>query len=128
MLYNVVLVSATHQHESAHRYCRPLPLEPPSLPPCPSLLGCHRALDLSSPHHRGHFHWPSTPACGNAHIQCCPLSSPTLAFPACPQVSSVSPLLPCWLNFMIPSSPQDCEASGPKKIQFHLILTKASHI
>ena len=46
LLYNTVLVSAKHQHESAIciHIC-PLPLEPPSnLPPHPTPLACHRAL------------------------------------------------------------------------------------
>ena len=42
MLYNIVLVSAIHQHESA--IC-PLPLKPPShIPPHATPLGCHRML------------------------------------------------------------------------------------
>ena len=42
MLYNIVLVSAIHQHESA--IC-PFPLEPPShIPPHGTPLGCHRML------------------------------------------------------------------------------------
>ena len=46
MLYNVVLVSATQQHESALSiYICILPLEPPShSPPHPTPLGCHRVL------------------------------------------------------------------------------------
>ena len=41
-------------------YLCPLPLEPPShLPPHPTPLGCHRALDLSSLHHTTNSHWLS---------------------------------------------------------------------
>ena len=44
LLYNIVLVSAIHQHESAISiYICLLPLEP-SLLPHPTPLGCHRAL------------------------------------------------------------------------------------
>ena len=42
--YNIVLISALHQHGSAIYICL-LPLEPPSkLPPHPTLLGCHRTF------------------------------------------------------------------------------------
>ena len=51
LLYNIVLVSAIHQHESAIGVRSPLSLEPPSHhPPHPTSLGCHRAPDLSSLH------------------------------------------------------------------------------
>ena len=102
---------------------------PPTSHPVPTFWVV-TALDLSSPHYTGHFHRPSTSTRGNACVQCCP----QFAHPGLPSVSaslfstSVSPLLPCWLNFMILSSPQDCECSGLKKIQFHLILTEASYI
>ena len=46
MLYNVVLVSAVQQSESAtcvHISPCPLPLEPPSHPPYPIPLGRHKA-------------------------------------------------------------------------------------
>ena len=53
MLYNILLVSAIDQHESAigvHIY--PLSLELPfHLPPHLTYLGCYRALDMSSLHH-----------------------------------------------------------------------------
>ena len=45
MLYNVVLVSAVQQSESAiciHISPYPLPLEPPSHPPYPIVIGRHR--------------------------------------------------------------------------------------
>ena len=47
MLYNVVLVSAVQQSESAiciHISPYPLPLEPPSHPPYPIPLGRGKAL------------------------------------------------------------------------------------
>ena len=48
-LYNIVLVSAIHQHESVIAYICPLLPEPPShCPPHPAPLGCHRAPGLSS--------------------------------------------------------------------------------
>ena len=52
------MVSAIHQHESAIGiYICPFPIEPSShLPPHPTLLGCHRAPDLSSLHHTANFH------------------------------------------------------------------------
>ena len=46
MLYNVVLVSAVQQSESAistHISPYPLPLAPPSHPPYPTPLGGHKA-------------------------------------------------------------------------------------
>ena len=46
MLYNVVLVSAVQQSESAiriHISPYPLPLKPPSHPPYPTSLGGHKA-------------------------------------------------------------------------------------
>ena len=44
----------------------PLSLESPScLPPHPTPLGCHRALDLSSLHHTANFYWLPNFAYGN---------------------------------------------------------------
>ena len=51
-----MLVSATHQHESAIGVY----MFPPSwtfLPPHPTPLGCHRALDLKSLHHTANLYW-----------------------------------------------------------------------
>ena len=103
-------------------------LPPPTLSQ-PSGLSQSTGFELSAPHRT----FP--PAVHFRTWQCtCSMLPPQFAHPSLPSVSaslfsaSVSPLLPCWLNFMIPSSPQDCECSGLKKIQFHLILTEASHI
>ena len=56
MLYNIVLVSAIYEHESAIGIRISFPswtsLLPPTpshpIPPHPTPLGCHKALDLSS--------------------------------------------------------------------------------
>ena len=58
-IYNIVLVSAMHQHESAtgiHMF--PPSVLPFHLPPHPTPipLGCHRVPDLSSLHHTANFH------------------------------------------------------------------------
>ena len=53
LLYNIVLVSAIQQQESAMVYICPLPLEPPTS------LGCLRGLDLSPPRHKANSHWLS---------------------------------------------------------------------
>ena len=61
MLYNVVLVYAIHQYESALGIHMSLCLEPPShLPLHPTPRGCHRTPDLSSLCHTANFHWLST--------------------------------------------------------------------
>ena len=45
LLYNIMLVSATHQYKSAIGIYMPLLLKPPSdFPPHPTPLDCHRAL------------------------------------------------------------------------------------
>ena len=50
-------------------YICPLPLEPPShLPPHPTPLGYHRALDLSSLHDRLNFNWLSNFTYGNVYV------------------------------------------------------------
>ena len=69
LLYNIVLVSAVYQHESAldkH-------MSPPSWaslpPPTPShLLGCHRAPDLSFLSHTANFHRLSNFTYGNVYV------------------------------------------------------------
>ena len=59
MLYNFVLVSAIHQHESAVDI-HMSPLEPAShLPLHSTPLGCHRAPHLSSLHHTVNPHYLS---------------------------------------------------------------------
>ena len=68
MLYNTVLVSAIHQHESAIDIC-PLPLKPPSdLPPHPTPLGCQRAPSLSSLCHTENSHWLSNFTYGGVYV------------------------------------------------------------
>ena len=113
MLYNIALVSAIYQHESVIGIHVSLPLEPPSLlPPYPTSLGCHRALDLSCLHHTANFHWPSHFSLGNVFIS--GLLSPFVPhFPLIPPSSfravstnlfsmSLFPLLPwgqVWIIF-----------------------------
>ena len=60
MLYNIVLISAIHQHELAIGTHVPLPLETPShLPLHPTHLDCHRAPGWSSLRHTANSHWLS---------------------------------------------------------------------
>ena len=66
MLYNIILVSAIHQHESVigiHIY-------PPSWLSLlhPTLLDCHRAADLGSLPHTASFHWLSNFTYGNVYV------------------------------------------------------------
>ena len=69
-----MLVSAIYQHESViYMFIYPLPLEPPShLPPHPTPLGCHRALDLGSLHHTGNSHWQSILHMVNVYVSMLP--------------------------------------------------------
>ena len=70
MLYNNVLVSARHQHESVVG----MHMSPPSCNslPAPTPTGCHRAPDLSSLHRTAHFHWLSNFAYGNVYVSTLP--------------------------------------------------------
>ena len=87
MLYNIVSVSAIHQHESVLVYMSPLPLEPPShLPPHPISLGCHRTSDLSSEHHTANSQWLSISHLVMYMLQWYSLNSSHLLLPLCPQV------------------------------------------
>ena len=61
LLYNIVIVFAIHQHESAIGIHRCLPLKPPPhLPHHPTLLGFHRELALRSLCCTANYHWLST--------------------------------------------------------------------
>ena len=97
LLYNIVWVSAIHQHESATGIGMSFPLEPPStLPPYPTPPCCHRALGSSSPHHAGNSHWLSaSPTVTYVFQRYFLSSSHPLLPPLYPQGCSVSPLLPC---------------------------------
>ena len=78
-------------------YICPLPLEPPShLPPHPTPLGYHRALDLSSLHDRLNFNWLSNFTYGNVYVSML-LSQfvPPFPSPPCPQVCSLCLWLHC---------------------------------
>ena len=80
-IYNIVLVLPYINRSQPQIYICPLPLEPLShLPPYPTPLTCHRALDLSSVHHTENSHY--------LHMvmymyQCCPSICPTLSFLQC---------------------------------------------
>ena len=98
MLYNIVLVSAIYQHESATGILilppslTSLPLSTPSHPP-----GRHRTLDLSSLCHSENFHWLSNFVYSNIYVSML-LSQfvpPSLSHPMStnPFSVSVSPLL-----------------------------------
>ena len=90
MLYNIVLVSAIHQHESAIGIYMSSPLEPPfHFPPYPTPLGCHRTLawvpwaiqqipigqdEMAGWHHLldGHeFEWTPVDGDGQGGLACC---------------------------------------------------------
>ena len=74
MIYNIVLVSAIYQNESAIGICMSpsscVSLPPPTahLPSQPTLLDCHRAPDLSSLHHTANFHWLSNFTYGHVYV------------------------------------------------------------
>ena len=91
MLYDIVLVSAIHQQESA----RGIHMSPPShLPLHPTPLGCYRTPDLSSLHHTEHFHQLYANLCVHAAFSICtPSASPTM--PTSLFSMPASPLLPC---------------------------------
>ena len=80
MLYSIVFVSATRQHEPAIVYICPLPLESPSSPPPSHPLGCHSARGLGSLPRTTKSHWLLI-----LHMSfmfpCCSLHSSTLSFP-----------------------------------------------
>ena len=60
LLYNIVVISAVHQHGSAIDINMSPALEPSShLPPQPTSLDCHKTLALSSLHHTANSHWLS---------------------------------------------------------------------
>ena len=97
MLYNTVLISAVHRLESAVG----LHMSPPSgscLPPHPTLLGCHRAPDLSSLHHTAHSHWLSILHMVMSMFPCYSLLSSHPLLPLlCPQACSLCLHLHCCL-------------------------------
>ena len=101
MLYNIVLVSAIHQHKSATGIHMSPPCRTSSPPPTPSHpLGCHRAPGLSSLHHTAHSHWLSILHMVIYMFQCYPFSSSLPLLPPTPVSTSLSsmsasPLLPC---------------------------------
>ena len=87
MLYNNVLVSARHQHESVVG----MHMSPPSCNslPAPTPI-CRRAPDLSSLHHTSHFHWLSNFAYGNVYISTLPSQFiPPSPSQLCPQFCSL---------------------------------------
>ena len=59
LLYNIVLVSAIHQHESAtgYTYVPSLLNLPRTSDPTVPLSGCHRTPGLNSLHHTANSHW-----------------------------------------------------------------------
>ena len=58
--YNIVLVSDIININQPQVYtCPLLPESASHFPPCPTPLGCHRALGLSSLHHTENSHWLS---------------------------------------------------------------------
>ena len=80
-----------------YTYISSLALQPSShLSRNPNLLGCHRALDLSSLSHTMGLHWlsnfPYGNACFKATLLVCPMSLPV---PATLFLLPESPLLPC---------------------------------
>ena len=104
MLYNIVLVSAIHQHESATG----IHMSPPSStslpPPTPSHpLGCHKASDLSSLYLAVNLHWPSILRLV-IYVFPCWFSHPLLP-PQCPQVCSVCLRLHCCQRYRSENRP-----------------------
>ena len=69
----------------------PLPLKPPlNLPPQPTPLGCHRALDVGSLRQTANFHWLSILQTVMYLFQCNSHKSPQpLLPPLCPKVCSL---------------------------------------
>ena len=60
LLYNIVMVFAIHQYESAIGVHVSTHSEPPChLPPHPISPGYHRALALGALHHTANSHWSS---------------------------------------------------------------------
>ena len=100
MLYNIVLVSAIYQHESAiSTHMFPHPVELPShLPPHPTPLGYHRVPDFSSLCRTVNSHWLSNFSCDNSYDSILlslfvpPSPSPTVSTSVFSM--STSPLLP----------------------------------
>ena len=95
--YNTVLVSTIYQYESAIGIYWSPPSWP-SFPLHPMPLGCHRALGLSSVHHKTNSHWLSILHMVMYMLQCHsqfapPSPSPTVSTSLF-SVSS-SPLRPC---------------------------------
>ena len=72
-------------------YMCPLPLEPPlNLPPHPTPLGCHRALDVGSLRHAANVHWLSVLQTVMYLFQCnSHKSHHPLLPPLCPKVCSL---------------------------------------
>ena len=95
LIYNIVMVFAIHQHESAIGILCP-PERFSHLPPHPIPLGCHGALALGSLHHGSNSHWPSILHIVMCMFQCYSLKSshPPLP-PLCPKVSSLHLCLLC---------------------------------
>ena len=101
LLYNIVMVSAIHQHESGIGIHMFSPFWTSLLPPTPSHpLGCHRALYLSSLHDTTNFQWLSDCTHGNVYVSV--LLSQSVPPSPFPTVStslfsmSASPSPSCW--------------------------------
>ena len=91
MLYNIVMVFAIHQHESAIGIHRCLPFKHPShLHHRPTLLGFHRELALGSLCRTANSHWLSTLHIVMYMFPCYFLKSSHLLSPRlCPNVCSL---------------------------------------
>jgi len=101
--YNIVLVSAIYQHESA---ISPLPLEPLSnLLSHPTPIGCHRAPTLGSLHHTANFQRLSILHTVMYMFQCySPKTSHPLLPPLCQKVCSLCLHALCCLSNRIIST------------------------
>ena len=99
LLYNVVLVSAIHQHVSAVGIYMSLPSWPSLPSPTPSHPSrSSQSPSLSSLSHAAYFHWPSILYTVMCLFPCALSLRSPVSFPPYPQVHksvSVSPLLPC---------------------------------
>ena len=100
LLYNIVLVSAIHQHESAISI-HMSPRSWTSLPHHSTPRGCHREPDLSSLHHRANSHWLSILHMVICIFQCYSLNSSHPLLPSLsPQLCSLClhPIALLWFN------------------------------
>ena len=89
LLYNIIMASTIHQHESVIDIYRSPRFEPSHLFPHHTPLGCHRALALGSLCHTSNSHWLSVLHMVMYTFKCFSLeSSHPLIPPLCPKVCS----------------------------------------